>query len=251
MSDETQEKIKNDDANTNQPVNINITNTPNSSGGLINIGFIVAALLIGLVLSQFIDLSPYFSWWGRPAYIEVPDDVFIPEVEHLRSLAELTTTQYNYAEVVTGQRNMPGWLSSLYGDSAIMVIVGTIEAGIDISLLSEADIVHNEETQTLSITLPAPELQNCFLDETKSYVVSRDTAIFADTMDNLEDSLRQNALHHYRDLALEEGILVDAANAADTALRGLLNILVDDAEITIQIDFSEPPVDSVLPDNCQ
>ena len=51
-------------------------------------------------------------------------------------------------------------------------------------------IVYDELTRIMTITLPAPELQSCFLDESQSYVVRRSTGFFADPMDNLEDELR-------------------------------------------------------------
>lgn len=220
------------------------------------VAFILGALALGAqtVADQF---TGYFNLpsisinIGDPAPIDIPDDVYIPPVERVQSLSALTTTQYNYAEVTSGQRNMPAWLATLYGDSVVMVVVGTVEAGIDVSQITEEDIVYDELRQTLTVTLPAPVLQSCFLDESQSYVVRRETAVFADPLDNLEDALRQDALIYYRDTALEEGILIDAQVDATNSLSELLEVLVNDEAVTINILFEEPLADAPLPSSCQ
>lgn len=188
---------------------------------------------------------------GAPGNIDIPENIYIPTVERIQTLSELTTTQYNYAEVTSGQRNMPAWLSTLYGDSVVMVVVGTVEAGIDVSQITEDDVLYDAETKILTVTLPAPVLQSCFLDESQSYIVRREIAAFADPMDNLEDTLRHQALTYYRDTALEEGILVDAENDARATLSELLSILVNDETVTINIVFDAPLLEPVLPASCQ
>lgn len=188
---------------------------------------------------------------GASGTVDIPDDIYIPDVERVQSLSELTTTRYNYAQVTAGQREMPGWLSNLYGDSVVMVVVGTIEAGIDVSQISEEDISYDAETKIMTLTLPAPILQSCFLDESQSYVVSRDIALFAEPMDNLEDELRQQALVYYRNTAVEEGILADAETDARASLTELLGILVNDETVAINIAFETPIAEPVLPSSCQ
>lgn len=188
---------------------------------------------------------------GASGSVDIPEDIYIPSVERVQILSELTTTQYNYAQVASGQREMPGWLSNLYGDSVVMVVVGSIEAGIDVSQLSIDDISYDEATRIMTVSLPAPVLQSCFLDESQSYIVSRETALFADPMDNLEDGLRQQALTYYRDTAIEEGILVDAEADVRTSLTELLTILVNDETVIINIVFEAPLDEPILPPSCQ
>lgn len=188
---------------------------------------------------------------GEPGEVNIPDGIYIPTIERIQTLSELTTTQYNYAEVTSGQRNLPAWLSALYGDSVVMVVVGTVEAGIDVGQITEEDILYDAETKILTVTLPAPVLQSCFLDESQSYIVRRETAVFADPLDNLEDTLRQQALTYYRDTALEEGILVDAENDARASLTELLSILVNDETVTVNIVFEPPILEPILPSSCQ
>lgn len=230
-------------------------------GGMLGIMIIFLGLIGGTIYlgaeSVINGFTGYFNLpsinidWSAPGDIDIPDNVYIPPVERIKALSELTTTQYNYADVTSGQRNMPAWLSALYGDSVVMVVVGTIEAGIDVSQITEDDVLYDAETKVLTVTLPAPVLQSCFLDESQSYIVRRQTAVFADPMDNLEDTLRQQALTYYRDTALEEGILVDAETDVRASLSELLSILVNDETVTINIAFDAPVLEPVLPSSCQ
>src|SRR5690606_14871902 len=139
------------------------------------------------IFNSFTDFFnlPGINLSGSPANVDIPDEIYIPPVDRVQALSELTTTRYDYAEVNWGQNNMPAWLSTLYGDSVVMVVVGTIEAGIDVSQSTEEDIVYDEATSTMIINLPAPVLQSCFIDESQSYVVERATALFAQPMANL------------------------------------------------------------------
>lgn len=230
-------------------------------GGMLGCSLILVLLLGGTVLlgidSVFKGFTDFFNLpavnfsIGDPAQIDIPEEIYIPPVERVQALSELTTTRFNYAEVTSGQRNMPAWLSALYGDSLVMVVVGTIEAGIDVSQITQEDIIYDEATRELTVMLPAPVIQSCFLDESQSYVVRRETAVFADPLDNLEETLRRDALVYYRDTALEEGILVDAEADASTALRELLSILVNDETVTINIVFEQALTDTVFPSTCQ
>lgn len=231
-------------------------------GGLPGMFLIVAGLCAGVMylgvggvneamdnFTNFFNLPPIYINWGQ-GELDL-DDIYIPPVERVQALSELTTTRYNYAEVVSSQVDMPAWLSALYGDSVVMVLVGTIEAGIDVSQITEEDITFDEARQVLTVTLPAPILQSCFLDESQSYVVQRETAVFADPVDNIEDSLRGNALRHYRDTAIEEGILLDAETDARNSLVELLAILVNDETVTINILFESRPAEVAYPVSCQ
>lgn len=230
-------------------------------GGMIGCGILLVLLGVG---ASFVGLQSVLDnvtglfnlpsiniQFGEPAEIDIPEEIYIPPVERVQALSQLTTTRYNYADVNSGQRAMPGWLATLYGDSMVLVVVGTIEAGIDVSQITQEDILYDEVNKVMTITLPAPVIQSCYLDESQSYVVRRNTAIFAEPMDNLETVLRHDALLYYRDTAIEEGILSDAEDDATVALQELITILVNDETVTINIAFDDPLADYEYPSSCQ
>lgn len=216
---------------------------------------LIIGIIIGIVgilsLQSFIRNSCFGmpSDFCQSARMVIPGGIYIPPVERIQALSRLTTTRYNYAQIVTGQREMPAWLGSLYGDGLVMVAVVHIDAGIDVSQISEEDIAYDSATNILSLTLPSPTVQNCFLDENLSYTVERNTAFFAQAMTNLEDDVRQYAVREFRDKAVEEGILEDAKLEAEAVLSEFLGIVSED--ITINLIFEEPILDADFPDSCR
>ena len=219
----------------------------------------LVSLIVGIIIGIFgiLSLQSFVrnNCFGlppslcQPARIIIPGGIYIPSVERVQDLARLTTTRYNYSQIVTGQVNMPAFLASLYGDGLVMVAVGHIDSGIDVSQISEEDIVYDAETNTLSLTLPAPTLQNCFLDENLSYIVERNTAIFSAGFDNLEDQVRQYAVRQYRDQAIEDGMLDEAKAEAETVLREFLGLVSSDVEI--ELLFKDSIADAEYPDSCK
>lgn len=225
-----------------------------------SMGRIVAGLIVGIAIGAGILFAVDFLI-GRPAgflcsatglcqsrNLPVPRNIYVPDVERVQALSQLTTTRYNYANIVTGQTQMPSFLDRLYGESLIMVAVVRIDAGIDVSNITEEDILYDAETETVTITLPAPTLQDCFLDEGESYIAQRQTGVFAQPSTNIDTATRRYALAQFRDQALEEGILADAANEAVAVVQEFLET-TSEAQFVVLIDPTTQ--DAPLPETCQ
>jgi hypothetical protein len=223
------------------------------AGCLTSVVLIVVVIIAALVFGFANNLLGGLDWMNRlfgSAQITLPANIYIPDVERVQALTQLTTTSYNYADVQGGQRDMPAWLAALYGDSVVMVTVGIIEAGIDVSQITEEDIMFDETSNSLVLNLPAPTLQSCYLDENQSYIVQRDTAAFGVPLANLEDIVRQRALLDYRDRAIEEGILDTARTEAEATMREFLGVIVGE-EVNLVIQFDAPIPNTPLPATCQ
>ncbi len=135
-------------------------------------------------------------------------------------LSELTTSQYNFDELVQVRLDVPYILAGLYRDSLIYHAVGTVEAGIDLSTMTESDII--VEGQTIIVRLPPPRLLRCFINEQQSSVMTRDTGWFMSPGQNNEQFARRFAIGNFRDAALMRGILEDANENAVVAIREFL-----------------------------
>lgn len=220
------------------------------------IGWLIMGIIIGGAILFAVDYfvgrpAAYFcttTGLCSPAQLPVPRNIYVPEVEQVQALSELTTTRYNYANIVTGQTQMPAFLSGLYGESLVMVAVVHIDAGIDVSQITQEDVVYDEATETVTITLPAPTLLDCFLDEGESYIAQRQSGIFAQPSNNLDTATRRYALAQFRDKALEDGILTDAAEEAIIVISEFLATTTD-VQINVVIDSIN--ADSPLPETCQ
>jgi Protein of unknown function (DUF4230) len=144
---------------------------------------------------------------------------------------------------------MPPLLASLYGDNIVMIAVGHIEAGIDLAQLTQDDLTL--DGNTLMITLPAPQILSCYLDEQQTEVVERNRGIFAPTGVQLDNAVRRFALSQFVDIALEDGILLDAADEGEQTLRQLVTfVLEEDTEIELVFTFAEADPSTPLPETC-
>jgi len=173
--------------------------------------------------------------------------VFIPVVERINRLQELTTVRFNYANIVTSERELPGVLNALYGDRQVMVAVGHIEAGVDLSSLTQDDITVTDGVMT--IQLPAPAIQDCFLNENESYVVSRDTGVFAAAAPELDGETRRFALQQFRAQAMEDDILAEAQSETALVVQEFIQLFIGD-EVTVQVEVAAPRADAPLPGSC-
>lgn len=169
-------------------------------------------------------------------------------LERVQGMSNLTVVRYNYSSLITSEREMPGILAALYGERQVMVAVGQINAGIDLSQITAEDVT--TDGNTVIVKLPPPVLQECFLNDSASYIVSRDTGIFASSAPNLDTDARRFAVHQFRDSAIEAGIL-DEVQAHAREVVGNLVIAVADADTQVQVVAAAPGPQAVLPDSCQ
>lgn len=179
----------------------------------------------------------------------VTRNITLPIVERIQNLKELKTVRYNFSNIVQSEVEMPPLLAGLYGDNIIMIAVGHIEAGIDLALITPNDFTL--ENNTLTIALPAPQILSCFLDEQQSEVVERNRGVFASTGVKLDNEVRRFALGQFMDMALEDGILLDAADEGEETIRQLVMFgLGDDSEVELLFTFAEADPATPLPEVC-
>lgn len=226
-------------------------------GGAVGCLTVIVGLIGGLILLSGVTINSFFDG-VFDIFDRQPVDysVFVPVVDRVSELSELTTMRYNYANIVTSQFDMPEVLRALYGDRLVMVAVGHIEAGVDLDQLTQEDIVIDEETGILRVTLPPVTLQNCFLDESKIQVISRETGLFAAPPTSLDSAARRYAIRQFRDQAIEEGLLTDAQTEAERVIREFVSVvaLASGFDAPPEIVFEHTPVDPatdlVYPETC-
>ena len=220
------------------------------AGCLIVIVVLVGALVLsaGLSIDGFLrEISRIFD--GGSAQTR---SITIPTVDRVNRLSTLTTTRYNYANIITTEFDMPQVLRALYGDRLVMIAVGHVQAGIDLSALAPEALAYDDEARTLTLRLPPPRLQECFLDESKTQIVERATGLFAQPATSLDLESRRYALRQFRDMALEDGILAETSENAVLVVRDFLGLLLDPAdEITLVIVPGALEAEAPLPDTCR
>src|ERR1041385_7345466 len=155
---------------------------------LLTLIVIVAVILATLYLASQCLLPGICT--NKPAFT---DTTLLTKIQ---TLSSLTTTRYTYSTIITTETDMPDWLKALYGQKQVMVAVGYITAGID---MKQAQAVQNGDA--LSLTLPAPTLQDCILDEGKTYIAALDKGPFAPNSPTLDQESRRFAVQQLRQSA--------------------------------------------------
>jgi hypothetical protein len=166
-------------------------------------------------------------------------------LESVQGMGRLTSARYNYSTVITmvGESRIP----ILDRDDLTMVVVGYVDAGIDLTALTEADI--SIAGDTLTIQLPPPELHNCVLNEFESYVVSRETGLFVSAAPEVDAQVRQYAILQFQYAALEDGIFDEANFQAQTVIEPFISMMPLDEDITeIQVLTQPGDLDAPCPD---
>jgi hypothetical protein len=146
-----------------------------------------------------------------------PDPVTV--VNEVRTLARLETVQYTVEKVITAE-NGQGALGFLFGDRLLLVAHGVVIAGIDLGRVQPSD-VRIDAQGTIYIVLPAAEVFTATLDNNKTYVYHRDSAVFAAKKD-LETEARKAAEQQILQAALDDGILQTATDNGKAYLQRFL-----------------------------
>jgi len=160
-------------------------------------------------------------------------------IREVQGLSRLETASYSVEKVITAESGQ-GALEFLFGDRLILVAHGQVIAGVDLSQLTEDDIVVGENG-TVVMMLPAPEILVVNLDNQKSYVYDRETGLIGQNP-ALETEARRAAEDEILDAALEDGILDMAQRNAELYVARLLLALGFS-----DVRFTEPALETPTP----
>jgi hypothetical protein len=131
------------------------------------------------------------------------------------------------------------------GFSANHVAEGAIEAGIDLTGVSEDDIRFDAATDTYTIRVPYPTLTSCRIDDIRQYERSFTTCNV--DWDEARRLAGTAALGSFRDEALEGGILERAASDARLVLGNFVQVV---SGANVRVEFEPPPAEAALPASC-
>jgi hypothetical protein len=149
----------------------------------------------------------------HPTPTIIPDPVTY--ISEIRALARLETIQYSVEKVITAEVGQ-GNFGFLFGDRLMFVAHGTVLAGIDMAKLQPQDM--QLVNGVLNVRLPPAEIFVATLDNSKSYVYTRETGILTKQTVDLETLARQSAEEEIKKAAVEENILAQAQNNAELFL---------------------------------
>lgn len=154
--------------------------------------------------------------------------------EKLQSIQELGTVAYHYTNIGQFENHVDfyGWKVPFTSKSFIVSYNGTIKAGVD---LSQARIRVEEETKTVTATLPAGKILSHEIPEDSIQVYDESRSLFNPI--TIEDytgfTAGQKSLLEQR--AIDEGLLEEAEEKARAAAEAFLSLAPGMEDYTLQI----------------
>ena len=136
---------------------------------------IVIALAI-IVAFAIIKINAFFK--VEPLEIENKTVISIADLQQeILSIGELATIEYNYKNVIieSDSRRIGDWDIPFTQKSYIITVEGTMKIGIDVS---EIIVAANEETETVSITIPKAKILSHELHEDSLEVLEEKSGLF-------------------------------------------------------------------------
>ncbi len=183
-------------------------------------------MMLGLILfSVFTHVAKAGVWTkiagilsGRATRIDTSSPSV---VDKIRQLSRLETVDYSIEKIVEGDKENPYLPSFLVGDKLMLVAHGEVIAGVDLSQIKQGDV--SVDGDTITVTLPPPQILATRLDNGRTRVYSRTTGVLLEPDPNLESQVRQTAEQQFTQAALDDGVLDKARQNARTGVTALLS----------------------------
>ena len=176
----------------------------------------VLALIAGAAFSAFL----YGLLQGQEPEPVVTGDLL---GEQLRSIQELGTVAYYYTNMGRFENHLDfyGWKVPFTTKSFIVSYDGVIKAGVD---LSEVAVQIDEESKTVTVTLPAGKILSHEIPEDSIQVFDESSNIFNSI--TIEDytgfTAEQKSILEQR--AIDNGLLAEAEEKAQAAVEAFLSL---------------------------
>lgn len=145
--------------------------------------------------------------------------------QQLSSIRELVTQEYVYTNAAK-KESSESWLWGVErpfsGKSILITYDGVVKAGVD---LSKAEITVNEQTRTVTVTLPPSEITENNIPQEAITVVEIKNGLFNDvTMENYNEFVAEQK-PAMEQKAIDQGILTRADKEAAALVRSILSVL--------------------------
>jgi Protein of unknown function (DUF4230) len=144
----------------------------------------------------------------------------------VRDLARLESVSFHMERVIDLRETQQRAFGLLEAEDAILLVASAdVTAGVDLSTLTDGDVVIDARRTHATLTLPHARVLSTRLDAEHTFVHSRTTDLFARRQEQLESRARREAERSLEAGAIEAGILRRAEENAARTLSGLVRAL--------------------------
>jgi hypothetical protein len=136
-------------------------------------------------------------------------------LQKVQTLSQLVTVKYSLEKVIVFDD------AKWYGESRVVLVAhGVVKAGIDLSQIAPGDI--RVSGKSIRLAVPRPRVTDVYLDDRQTQIVDHTTGLLRVFDKDLEQNARREAVEDLRLAALQNDILKDAAERAQSQLKILL-----------------------------
>lgn len=210
----------------------------------------VGALLLALILVSpgIIAVATGVTTWNaflasvRDFFDPSPNAQIIPGetiVSRIQPMGDLVSVRVQLAKADILARVRYG-VADACSFEARHVAQASIEASVDLSAFSLANLTLDADGQITRITLPTPRLFRCVLEQFDQYTHSQPPGCVV-PLDDAENLARYVALNDFRERALEGGIRRQAEREASFLVGNLVE-LVTGRRVEIVFDAGSSPL---------
>lgn len=172
---------------------------------------IIALIIILLVIFALFKIIGFFSPKTKIGLNQTA------VVTQMRDLNRLETADFTIQKIIEAGNDGNAFQNILFGDKILLIAQAEVIAGFDLSKLPTKNI--EVKGDSLSITLPAPEILITKLDNEQTKVYDRKQGILSQGDKDLESKARLSAEQSIREAACAQGILDTASTNARTQLQ--------------------------------
>ena len=191
-----------------------------ANSGMPRIGWAAAGLVAGILIGLFAGWARWSWTSGSIPRQTVDAPVLLHEIQRL---SELVTVKFTVEKVdPLEEKKQP-----LGSEKLLLFVQADVLAGVDLSKVTQNDLKILPERR-IHIALPAPHIVSIVIDDTQTRVWDREITWWTPWVpynQDLERQARLKARETIEHAAIEGGILKQARQNAETAIRGLLETL--------------------------
>lgn len=180
---------------------------------------LILQLFFFFVFSVILLVGIYFLFFNKKPAVTIKNGDSV--ITQIRSLNRYESSEFTIEKIIeAGSSDGNAFKQVLFGDKILLIANGKVTAGFDFSKLGNDDI--KVEGDTLTLTLPAPEILATRLDNKKTRVYDRRQGFLTQGNKDLESIARLSAENSIRSAACEGGILQSATGNARNQLSALI-----------------------------
>ena len=150
-------------------------------------------------------------------------------IQQMKNLNRLETQRFSIERVVEASTARGDALDLFLGERLLLIASGDVVAGVDLSKLTDRDVIVSPDGMSVTLTLPASEIFSARLNNERTRVYDRQTRLITQLTGgqdpNLETQARQEAERQILAAACENGIMQRAADEAKRSIEQFLRLL--------------------------